>query len=109
MRGGEPERSRDHFRADPAFRAYGGGFQCGFIHRSLVRRPSPDTYGSDTVWGNRVTDLLRWGSELFPVNRSFRAVVNSSLNFSRSALDVVIGGGVDPARNHRDITHAGPT
>ena len=108
MRGGEPERSRDHFRDDPAFRAYGGGFQFGFIDRSLVRRPSPDTYGSDTVWGNRVTDLLRWGSELFPENRSFRAVVNSSLNFSRSALDVVIGGGLAAARNTRAFTVARP-
>jgi murein DD-endopeptidase MepM/ murein hydrolase activator NlpD len=55
-----------------------------------------------------VTDLLRWGSELFPENRSFRAVAKSSLNLSRSALDAVIGGGLAAARSTRAFTVARP-
>ena len=51
-----------------------------------------------------MTDLLRWGSELFPENRSFRAVAKSSLNLSRSALDAAIGGGLAAARNTRAFT-----
>jgi len=55
-----------------------------------------------------VTDLLRWGSELFPENRSFRGVAKSSLNLSRSAFDAVIGGGLAAARNTRAFAVARP-
>jgi murein DD-endopeptidase MepM/ murein hydrolase activator NlpD len=55
-----------------------------------------------------VTDLLRWGSDLFPENRSLRAVAKSSLNLSRSAFDAVIGGGLAAARSSRAFTVARP-
>jgi murein DD-endopeptidase MepM/ murein hydrolase activator NlpD len=107
MRGGEPEAASG---AIPAIRPseHTAAASEWFIHRSLVRRPSPDIHGSDTVWGNRVTDLLRWGSDLFPENRSFRAVAKSSLNLSRSAFDAAIGGGLAAARSTRAFAVARP-
>src|SRR3984893_8013063 len=97
MRGGEPEGASGAIPDDPAFRAYGGGFRVDLFTKawSGARRR---TYCSDAVWGNRVTDLLRWGSELFPENRSFRGVAKSSLNLSRSAFDFVRAGALAAAR-----------
>src|SRR5205085_1254827 len=68
-------------------------------------------YGSDTVWGNRVTDLLRWGSEIFPENRSLRAVVKSTRDASRSAFYAVQSGTFAAARSVRAfaVARPGPT
>jgi len=63
------------------------------------------------VWGSRVTDLLRWGSELFPENRSLRAVVIRTQDVSRSALHGLTGGGLVVARSVRAfaVRRPGPT
>jgi murein DD-endopeptidase MepM/ murein hydrolase activator NlpD len=58
-----------------------------------------------------VTDLLRWGSELFPENRSLRAIVRSTQDRSRRALYAVTSGGLAAARGVRAfaVARPGPT
>jgi hypothetical protein len=46
-----------------------------------------------------MTDLLRWGNQLFPDNPSFRAAATSTRDISRGALDAVRGGVLSVARN----------
>ena len=51
------------------------------MFRSLVRRSASDGHGSDIAQGERVTDLLRWGSAIFPEHRSFGALAKSGIDF----------------------------
>ena len=58
-----------------------------------------------------MTDLLRWGSEIFPENRSLRAVVKSTRDASRSAFYAVQSGTFAAARSVRAfaVARPGPT
>ena len=58
-----------------------------------------------------MTDLLRWGSEIFPENRSLRAVVKSTQDASRSAFYAVQSGTFAAARSVRAfaVARPGPT
>ena len=61
-----------------------------------------------TLWGNRVTDLLRWGSQLFPESRSFCAIATRTIGVSRSLLDTAANRGLDAARNALAVVFARP-
>jgi murein DD-endopeptidase MepM/ murein hydrolase activator NlpD len=95
-------------REQSAFSAYGGGFQNCFSNPG--RRFAPDIPGADTVWGNRVTDLLRGGSELFPENRTLRAVAKRTLGVSKGALGAVTNRGLGMTRSAIDsvLARGGP-
>jgi murein DD-endopeptidase MepM/ murein hydrolase activator NlpD len=58
-----------------------------------------------------VTDLLRWGSEFFPENRSLRAVVKSTQDLSRSAFYAVASRGSAAVSSVRAfaVARPGPT
>ena len=58
-----------------------------------------------------MTDLLRWGSELFPENRSLRAVVKSTQYLSRSALHAISSRGSAAVNSVRAfaVARPGPT
>jgi murein DD-endopeptidase MepM/ murein hydrolase activator NlpD len=51
------------------------------LFRSLVRRSASNSHGSDITQGERVTDLLRWGSAMFPEHRSFGALAKGGIDF----------------------------
>jgi murein DD-endopeptidase MepM/ murein hydrolase activator NlpD len=63
------------------------------------------------LWGNRVTDLWRWGSEFFPENRSLRAVVTRTQELSRSAFYAVASRGSAAVSSVRAfaVARPGPT
>jgi len=54
-----------------------------------------------------VTDLSRWGSELFP-NRSFRAAAKRAIDASRGLLNSAAIGGLGTARDAFAIVSARP-
>jgi len=60
------------------------------------------------LWGSRVTDLLRWGSEFLPENRSLRAVVKSTQDVSRSAFYAVASRGSAAVSSVRAVAVARP-
>jgi murein DD-endopeptidase MepM/ murein hydrolase activator NlpD len=58
--------------------------------------------------GEQVTDLLRWGSQLFPESRSFCAVAKRTIGVSRGLLDTAASRGLDAARNALAVVFAQP-
>jgi murein DD-endopeptidase MepM/ murein hydrolase activator NlpD len=90
MRGGEP----DHH---PVFKACGGGFRFSLVVPVAALVAGTSRLG--TLWGNRVTDLLRWGSQLFPESRSFCAIAKRTIAVSRGLLDTAANRGLGAAGN----------
>src|SRR5947209_8894249 len=111
MRGGEPESHLGLIPETIRPSEHTAAASDWGLFRGLVWRSSPDIYGSDMLWGSRVTDLLRWGSEFFPENRSLRAVVTRTQHVSRSALYAVASRGSVAVSNVRAfaVARPGPT
>src|SRR5947208_12339432 len=72
----------------------------------LVRR-SPSDITAGILWGNGVTDLLRWGGELLPT-RSFRAVAKRVIDTSSALLNSTASSGFDLGRSAAGAISARP-
>src|SRR5262245_28211654 len=73
----------------------------------LVRRSPPGHNGWGHCGGTVMTDLSRWGSELFP-NGSFRAVAKRAVDASSGLLNSAATGGLGTVRDAFAIVSARP-